>query len=83
MRSTLVYVHNMLNREFPKRHTSMSNVTTWSYKIAVLYSDVNIQIWLQMRCENIPEMQLQDISQIISWATPIRSETHDTRSYWF
>ena len=36
MRSTLVYVHNLLNREFPKRHTSMSNVTTWSYKIAVL-----------------------------------------------
>ena len=29
-----------------------------------LDSEVNIQIWLQMRCENIPEMQLQDIVKL-------------------
>ena len=37
-----------------------------------LDSEVNIEIWLRIQCENIPEMPLKHITQIIFWVLPLR-----------
>ena len=44
-----------------------------------LDSEVNIEIWLQTQCENIPEMPLKHITQIIFWVLPLRVETVNSR----